>query len=168
MEKPTPEAVRIGRLEKKIRKLKQQLAATKERNAFFNEVLKYYPYSMTTHEEKMRQQSDREELKALRVRVKEQSALIKKLTDENENKNEKKYHTGDPFVLAMAEAIRSNSFVAKGQECYDYIFKVNDPTIDDIRAMAEKHYDGGKKLAEEDPSLEPMVKEWKVKKKGNV
>jgi len=56
MERPTPEVVRIGRLEKKIRKLKRQLAATKEQNAFFNEVLRYYPYSRRTYGEKMRQQ----------------------------------------------------------------------------------------------------------------
>jgi predicted RNase H-like nuclease (RuvC/YqgF family) len=111
MEKPTPEVVRIGRLEKKIRKLKQQMAATKEQNAHLNEVLKYYPYASGTHEERKQREKDREELKELRVRVEEQSALIKRLTKENESLKEKYEKEGDPNVLAIAEAMSNNKLM---------------------------------------------------------
>jgi hypothetical protein len=74
--------IRIGRLEKKVRKLKEQLNARNERITELDAILRYYPYAQRTHEEKQRWRDDREELQMLRKRVKEQELLIERLTNE--------------------------------------------------------------------------------------
>lgn len=80
----TPQAmkIRIQRLEKKVRKLKDQLQARNETIEWLDGVLRYYPYAQRTHEEKMRQREEREELQMLRLRVEEQKLAIKQLNNE--------------------------------------------------------------------------------------
>jgi len=80
----TPQAmkIRIQRLEKKVSKLKDQLQARNEKIEWLDGVLRYYPYALRTHEEKMRQRAEREELQMLRLRVEEQRLAIKQLNNE--------------------------------------------------------------------------------------
>jgi hypothetical protein len=77
-----PKDVRIGRLEKKVKKLQNQLLARKEKIEWMDKVLQYYPYSSRRYEDHMQQKAEREELKMLRLRVKEQELAIKQLTQE--------------------------------------------------------------------------------------
>lgn len=71
--------IRIGRLEKKIRKLIQQKDFHKERHEYYAKVISMQPYierRWKNYEERIKEQ---ERVKDLENRVKEQEALIKLL-----------------------------------------------------------------------------------------
>jgi biopolymer transport protein ExbB/TolQ len=79
--KLSPEAVKIGRLEKKIRKLKQQLAASTSLNETYKEVLNNHSWIDRAHKSYKEALEERERIRNLEARVKEQSILIRKLTE---------------------------------------------------------------------------------------
>ena len=68
--------VRIGRLEKKVRKLIKQRDHWKEQNDKKDDILKYYPYAQKEREDWKQREANRKELECLRKRVHEQELAI--------------------------------------------------------------------------------------------
>ena len=71
--------VRIGRLEKKVRKLIKQRDHWKEQSDKKDLILRYYPYAEKRHSDYMKQRAMEEELNSLRKRVREQEIAITSL-----------------------------------------------------------------------------------------
>jgi hypothetical protein len=77
-----PKDVRIGRLEKKIRKLINQRGDLRSKNIFLNKMLQYYPHAKLSFEESLKRIDDQQELKVLRARVEMLEGILqKKLKD---------------------------------------------------------------------------------------
>ena len=74
--------IRIGRLEKKIRKLQEQRDHYRKEMEFRDRILEYYPYATRSFEERQERIKNMEELRMLRVRVKEQELLIERMLNE--------------------------------------------------------------------------------------
>ena len=74
--------IRIQRLEKKIRKLKKQNEHYKEQYKILDDMIGLYPHYKRGYEKYLEERAKSEELKMLRQRVKEQSLLINRLTNE--------------------------------------------------------------------------------------
>jgi len=73
--------VRIGRLEKKIEKLRNQREHYREQVEFRDKILQYYPYAKRSYDTYKEAVKKSEELIMLRKRVKEQELLIERLTN---------------------------------------------------------------------------------------
>jgi len=75
------EAIEIGRLRKKIVKLKQQLANREAENKRLNTVLRYYPYAQKTYDDARMERANQQ-------RLKEQALLIEHLTRNYDGKKD--------------------------------------------------------------------------------
>ena len=73
--------VRIGRLEKKVRKLIEQRDHWKAQSDNKDLILRYYPYAEKRYNDYIRQRSMEEELNSLRKRVREQEIAITSLQE---------------------------------------------------------------------------------------
>lgn len=88
-ETKTADQVRIGRLEKKIRKLEQQRDHFKERYEHYAHVISMQPYLERRWESYTAMKTEIERIKQLEARVREQALLIKALSEvHNERQND--------------------------------------------------------------------------------
>ncbi len=81
-----PKDIRIGRLEKKIRKLTQQRDFHKKQHEHYAHVISMQPYIESRWDDYEERKRKREYYKGLEKRVKEQETLIHLLTKEETNK----------------------------------------------------------------------------------
>ena len=88
MEKPTTnkQDVIVGRLQKRIAKLKKQRDHFKERNEFLEEIIKEIPYIEGKIRRLRELQDDRNSIREMKKRIEEQSALIARLLEEQNAK----------------------------------------------------------------------------------
>lgn len=77
--KPTNEEIRIGRLEKRIRKLTEQRDHYKTEYLKLREFLDMFPYYERRARQLFEERDERKRVKEIETRCKEQAELIKKL-----------------------------------------------------------------------------------------
>ena len=77
--RPSKHAVEIGRLTKKMNKMKDQRDKARSDNELYKEMLKIVPYVQSRYDEYQKRKELEAEVRTLRLRVKEQSMLISKL-----------------------------------------------------------------------------------------
>jgi hypothetical protein len=82
IERPSPEQIKIGRLQKKITKLKKQLEAREKENDRLTKILRYYPYA----EDKYKM---RETIRSLEVDLRMRKTLENLLTEYTKMKDVK-------------------------------------------------------------------------------
>lgn len=70
--RPSTHAIEIGRLTKKMNKMKDQRDKARADNALFAKMLQIVPHIGSRYEEYVKRKDLEEELRALRLRVKEQ------------------------------------------------------------------------------------------------
>lgn len=78
--RPSMHAVEIGRITKKMNKLKDQRDKARNDVELYKKMLQIVPQIASRYEEYNKRKALEDELRALRLRVKEQSILIAKLT----------------------------------------------------------------------------------------
>lgn len=76
----TPEAVTIGRLRKRIERLQKQRDFWRKRSDDYTVVLNMHPYIERSVADYRARVAERERVKGLEQRIKEQAILIQKLT----------------------------------------------------------------------------------------
>lgn len=81
-----PKDIKIGRLEKKIRKLIQQRDHYKQKHEYYAKVISMQPYLERRWEGFEAARKERERVKGLEARIKEQEQLIRMLTKEEMDK----------------------------------------------------------------------------------
>ena len=81
---PTPEEVRIGRLQKRIKKLTAQRDHYKEEYSRMVDILKHFPIYERRHKEYLELYNEKLKIKKLESRVWEQEQLLARFRKENE------------------------------------------------------------------------------------
>ena len=81
-----PKDIRIGRLEKKIRKLTKQRDFYKERHEHYAHVISMQPYLESRWKNYEERKKEQERVKCLEARCKEQEQLIRLLTKDEMDK----------------------------------------------------------------------------------
>lgn len=75
----TLEQIKLGRVRRKLEKALKQRDHYKERLGYYEKVISMQPYLETRYKSYLEMKSERERVKQLEARVKEQAALIKLL-----------------------------------------------------------------------------------------
>lgn len=78
--RPSKHDVEIGRITKKMNKLKDQRDKSRNDVELYKQMLQIVPHIASRYEEYQKRKALEEEVRMLRLRVKEQSMLIAKLT----------------------------------------------------------------------------------------
>ena len=81
-----PKDIRIGRLEKKIRKLTKQRDHYKEQHSHYANVISMQPYLEYRWDSYEARRKEQERVKGLEARIKEQAQLIRLLTKDEMDK----------------------------------------------------------------------------------
>lgn len=78
--RPSKHDIELGRLTKKMNKMKDQRDKARADNQLFKKMLEIVPHIASRYEEYQKRKALEDELRTLRLRVKEQSMLIAKLS----------------------------------------------------------------------------------------
>lgn len=81
VERPSHHEVEIGRLTKKMNKVKDQRDKARKELKHYQEVMRAMPYLQRRYEMYMDMLKKEDSMQSLKLRVKEQSLLIAKLSD---------------------------------------------------------------------------------------
>jgi ppGpp synthetase/RelA/SpoT-type nucleotidyltranferase len=80
--RPSQSYIRIGRLEKRIKKLTQQRDHYKELYDYYQKVISLQPFLERRYKDYLERKEELDNIKSLKARVKEQAILIQKLLEE--------------------------------------------------------------------------------------